>query len=550
MEPSLVQRLLRETQWIVPRHVRNDANDGLRGELNYEVGDGNASHEYVRDCALDSHSGVGYASSNVKFYYSSPFYSTTPLSDAIEAMKRISSDLVVLPGSEEYDEITKSYFSELERELKPACFLTPSSVSQVADIVKAIKPFAGRSTVAICGSGQQATPGVANVRHGLTIHLRNLRGIEIDADKKIVSVAAGERMGKVYETVMAAGLGVVGNRHSSGGIGGDAVQAGLSYFSYARGFVCDNVVNYEIVLASGEIVNANAETNRDLWIALKGGGNNFGIVTRFDLSVFEQGQLWGGKIFYFQNSFSGQIQSLVDYLHNQNDVDVHICVSLGYAAALGDIMCMNDIFCLNPEKPKALEPFADIQPQIDQMRTLRVDSLKGFTDEAFAGAPANRVVKMSTTVKADTKILEYAVETYHASFKKLKGVENLLFSITFEPVPVSLIEHSISRGGNSLGLKASDGPLVVVLFYTSWDSPSDDEKVYEVNKEALETIDSEAQSKEVSTAYRYLNYTFTHQDPISSYGPESKAHLQAVSAKYDPEGFFQTAGVGPFKLWK
>ncbi|RYP61823.1 hypothetical protein DL771_009989 [Monosporascus sp. 5C6A] len=471
-----------------------------------------------------------------------------PLSDAIEAVKKISSDLAVLPGSEEYDEITKSYFSELERELKPACFLTPSSVSQVADIVKAIKPFAGRSAVAICGSGQQATPGVANVRHGLTIHLRNLRGIEIDTHKKVVSVAAGERMGKVYETVMAAGLGVVGNRHSSGGIGGDAVQAGLSYFSYARGFVCDNVVNYEIVLASGEIVNANAETNRDLWIALKGGGNNFGIVTRFDLNVFEQGQLWGGKIFYFQNSFSGQIQSLVDYLHNQNDVDVHICVSLGYAAALGDIMCMNDIFCLNPEKPKALEPFADIQPQVDQMRTLRVDSLKGFTDEAFAGAPANRVVKMSTTVKADTEILKYAVKTYHASFEKLKGVENLLFSITFEPVPISLIEQSISRGGNSLGLKASDGPLVVVLFYTSWESPSDDKKVYEVNKEALGTIDSEAQSKKVSAAYRYLNYTFTHQDPISSYGPESKAHLQAVSTKYDPEGFFQTAGVGPFKL--
>ncbi|KAI1503598.1 FAD-binding domain-containing protein [Biscogniauxia marginata] len=438
------------------------------------------------------------------------------VSSAIEAVQKISSDLVVLPENGEYDEIIKSYFSELERELKPACFLTPSSASQVADVVKAIKPFAGRSMIAICGSGQQATPAVANVRDGITIHLRNLRGIEIDAEKKVVSVAAGEQMGKVYQKVMAAGLGVVG---------------GLSYFSYARGFVCDNVVNYEIVLASGEIVNANRETNRDLWIALKGGGSNFGIVTRFDLSVFEQGQLWGGKLFYFQPSFSGQIQSLVDYLRNPDaDVDVHICLSLGYAAALGDILCMNDIFCTRPEKPKALEPFADIQP------------LKNFTDEA--------VVKMSTTVKADTEILEYAIETYRVSFEKLKGVENLLFSITFEPLPISIIEQSIVRGGNSLGLKPSDGPLVVVLFYTSWDSPSDDEKVYDVNKTALKDIDDEAQRKDVSAPYRYLNYAFTYQDPMSSYGPESKAHLQAVSAKYDPEGFFQAAGAGPFKLPK
>lgn len=151
------------------------------------------------------------------------------------------------------------------------------------------------------------------------------------------------------------------------------------------------MINYEIVLSSGEIVNANAETNNDLWVALKGGGNNLGIVTRFDLEVFKQGQLWGGKLFYFMPSFPQQIQSFVDYLHGPNsDVDVHICLSLGYAATFGDIVCMNDIFCTRPGKPKALEPFADIQPQIDQMNTLRVGNLKDFTDEEFAGALSNR----------------------------------------------------------------------------------------------------------------------------------------------------------------
>lgn len=141
-----------------------------------------------------------------------------------EVVKNISSDLVVLRDSEQYDEIKKSYFSELNRRLHPFCFLIPSSASQVADIVKVIKPHHLVFNVAICGSGQQATPGVANVHNGITIHLRNLRGIEIDTERKFVSIAAGEQMGKVYEAVMAAGLGVVGNRHSSGGIGGDAVQ--------------------------------------------------------------------------------------------------------------------------------------------------------------------------------------------------------------------------------------------------------------------------------------------------------------------------------------
>lgn len=54
---------------------------------------------------------------------------------------------------------------------------------------------------------------------------------------------------------------------------------GLPYLSYDRGFACENVVNYEVVLASGEIVNANAETVQDHWVALRGGANNCGVIT-------------------------------------------------------------------------------------------------------------------------------------------------------------------------------------------------------------------------------------------------------------------------------
>ncbi|KAI0141879.1 hypothetical protein GGR57DRAFT_519853 [Xylariaceae sp. FL1272] len=473
------------------------------------------------------------------------------LSKAIRAIEELASDLVHLPGSQEYNDLLQSYFSELERDIKPACFITPNSASQVADVVKAAGPLIEPSMLAICGAGQQSTPGVANVNDGITIHLSRLRGITVDLEKQRVSIGAGERMGAVYEKLAATGHAVVGNRHSSGGIGGDAVQGGLSYFSYAQGFVCDNVVNYEIVLASGEIVNANSETRADLWVALKGGANNFGIVTRFDLRIFPQGQLWGGKIFYFQESFSEQLRHLVKYLNDPTpDTDIHICLSLGYAAAMGSMLAMNDIFCTRPEKPVALQPFADIVPQLDQMRSVRLDSLKGLTDEGFPGAVGNRVVKMSTTVKADAEMLDYTVETFMTAFAKLKDVGNLIFSISFEAIPVSLIKQSIARGGNSLGLQPSDGPLVVVLLYTSWDKVDDDAKVYEANHEALRTIEDKAKADGKFSPYVYMNYAFKHQDPIASYGLDVRSNLQAVSARYDPDGLFQNAGVGPWKLEK
>ena len=78
----------------------------------------------------------------------------------------------------------------------------------------------------------------------------------------------------------------------------DCFEGGISYFSAWKGFACDNVVNYEVVIASGETVNVNAKENADLWLALKGGSNNFGIVTRFDLKAFPQGDLWEGVQFF------------------------------------------------------------------------------------------------------------------------------------------------------------------------------------------------------------------------------------------------------------
>ena len=74
------------------------------------------------------------------------------------------------------------------------------------------------------------------------------------------------------------------------------LTGGMSFFAPRYGFACDNVENFEVVLAGGKIVNANARVNRDLWFALKGGSNNFGIVTRFDLRTLPQREIWCGTI--------------------------------------------------------------------------------------------------------------------------------------------------------------------------------------------------------------------------------------------------------------
>ena len=89
------------------------------------------------------------------------------------------------------------------------------------------------------------------------------------------------------------------------------------------------VVNFEVVLASGEIVNANAKENSDLWVALRGGGNNLGVVTRFDFRTFEQGNVWGGTLYYFGDSFPGQCEALANELNKPDaSKETHLMISM------------------------------------------------------------------------------------------------------------------------------------------------------------------------------------------------------------------------------
>lgn len=90
----------------------------------------------------------------------------------------------------------------------------------------------------------------------------------------------------VYDDLAKDNVVVTGGRNGVVGVGGFTLGGGNSFYTARTGFACDSVVNYEVVLASGEIINANASANSDLWSALKGGSSNFGIVTRFDLEAF------------------------------------------------------------------------------------------------------------------------------------------------------------------------------------------------------------------------------------------------------------------------
>ena len=154
---------------------------------------------------------------------------------------------------------------------------------------------------------------------------------------------------------------------------------GISFFSAREGLVCDNVLAHEVVLGDGSIVTANRTTHPDLWLALKGGSNNFGIVTRFDIRTFPQSRFWGGLTVCPGSTADEHFRAYADCLHDF-DPYVAILMSISWNQSADAVTMVASVhYTKEVQDPPVLRALTSIQPQL--FRTLRTDSTTGFVVE-------------------------------------------------------------------------------------------------------------------------------------------------------------------------
>lgn len=185
------------------------------------------------------------------------------------------------------------YWSKTAR-LKPACIVRPRSPSEVSTTVKALVD--ANEKFAIRSGGHATSAGVSNIEDGVTIDLSLLSHIEFDEKSETVRIGPGNTWKQVYKELQKQNRVVAGSRDGNVGVGGFLLGGGYSWITACEGWGCDNVVAYEVVLADGQIVTADRNAQADLFVALKGGGNNYGIVTSFMMRTMRCDRVWGGKV--------------------------------------------------------------------------------------------------------------------------------------------------------------------------------------------------------------------------------------------------------------
>jgi FAD/FMN-containing dehydrogenase len=337
---------------------------------------------------------------------------------------------------------------------------------------------------------------------------------------------------------------------------------GLSFFSPRFGLVCSNILSYEIVLASGSIVIASASTNRDLWRALKGGSNNFGIVTRFTARSFPATNIWSGFLYMTGSQAAKVLAAFYEFVKRADSRDSSTAYD-NHAA--GPIACFSYVYGLGVQAiavnlvyTKSLEhekqwPACWRTSCFGSLwrlwSTCKNRTLTSATDEMNTlNPPGRRQVFATTTVKNDPATLTAAHAAYRDAIASIRrvSVKGLVWTLVLQP----LLPDWVRKGDpNPLGLHDhSNEPLVIVSFTVNWAQCENDQFVKTTTRHAIEQIDAFAESHKTDHRYRYLNYCADWQRPFQGYGPENLRFLQGMSRRYDPDGLFQRGCVGGFKL--
>jgi FAD/FMN-containing dehydrogenase len=166
----------------------------------------------------------------------------------------------------------------------PNCIARHSCADEVATAIKI--HVKGNASSQLNGVGHTPFPGAASISDGVTIDMVGMRTVAVNKEKTVVSIGVGALWLNGYQDLELQGFMVAGGRDSDVGVGGLVTGEGYSWFTSTMGFVVDGLVNAELVTAEGKIINVNANCYSDLFLGLKEGGNNFGVVTRFGREVF------------------------------------------------------------------------------------------------------------------------------------------------------------------------------------------------------------------------------------------------------------------------
>lgn len=209
---------------------------------------------------------------------------------------------VVTPDADDYDGARDVWNGLVNR--------YPALIAQVEhseDVATAVA-FARENDLPLSvRGGAHNQTGSAVVDNGLVIDLRRLDHVDVDPDRQVTSVGPGNSTADALAATQEHGLAFPTGSAGSPGLSGTTLGGGIGWIRRKHGLAVDALRRVELVTADGQVRTASADTNPDLFWALRGGGGNFGVVTDLEFDLYEIGPTVGGLSVFYPRSAADEV---------------------------------------------------------------------------------------------------------------------------------------------------------------------------------------------------------------------------------------------------
>ena len=425
----------------------------------------------------------------------------------------------LLPSDSGYDDARLSFNGMLDK--RPQVIVPCATTEQVVAAVRAARD--ADLPIAVRGGGHSvAGHGVAD--GSLVVHLGGMRTVTVDPGQRLATAGGGSQWLDVDTATTAHGLAVPGGTFIDTGIGGLTLGGGLGWLMPVAGLTCDNLVEAEVVTAGGSVVIAGEDGDPELLWALRGGGGNFGVVTRFTYRLTPLRPIVGGRIRYHISAardLVARVQEVVaDYptalmpvLTARRDPDLGEIVGILFGIVDG----------------------SDPAPILARLR----DGLPLRTDEV--------ATRSYPDMQAFSGLLPFGLRHYWKGHF-LRDLDGDLFeALAREAVADDAIESSFvmiegltgagrsePEGGAAFGQRAARWNASGLAV---WTDPADDAAAVGWARRVASLLESAS-----LTGAGYVNYSpadETAERVQAAYGNERWERLVAVKRRYDPDNVFR-----------
>lgn len=435
---------------------------------------------------------------------------------------------VVRPGDLSYDELRRVFNGMIDR--KPALIARCTSA---ADVVEALA-YARREGLEVSvRAGGHGVTGSAVIDGALCIDVRPMKKITLDAERGRVVAEAGVNWGELDAATQTIGKAVTGGRVRDTGIAGLILGSGSGWLERKLGFTCDSLLSVEIVIAGGKVLIASETENADLFWGVRGGGGNFGIVTKFELQLHDVGpQVYGGMVLYPPFQSVELVRRFRDFMTNAPDEVGGGMAFISapdapfvpeFARGRPVISCVLAYFGDPANAEEALRPMREFGPPVkDMVGPISYVDLQGLLEPGNHSGMQN-YWKAELLRELPDAAIEQIVR-YH------QAVPSRFTQAILMPMGGALARVD----DDAMAFGQRDAPFNFHIL-SIWDDRADSARQIQW------TRDLHAAIHPYSTGGAFLNFVGDEGAPRvkAAFGPKKWSRLVALKRQYDPKNVFR-----------